>query len=393
MSVLHLRRDMVVDEEPESVEQEASSRSRGRGELVRGERASSGRSPKDEEPVVEIEAALPIPLRRYEQPVEVEARIVGHPVDIDADEDDGHHRSFFDVLSGWTKVAAVIALLAAYPALMVRASDVGDRDVASLVDRTLWAAPWAGAAATVMERHFSDIGWASDAPGWAPEARLTAKPAYQSALAAAFGEFAALRADQEAAAGREDPDLLAAARLATPASTGIQMRAASDALLAHDRRVRRRAGDGPAAQSTPAEIAAQLGLINSWAAASQAEFAASSAALGGSPLDDIATQAVSRARARALAAYVFIDATPWPQDATLAAARTNALEAWNAALQFRPMVVFNGSPDGSIFGNHASSMGYLFTKAQAATSDYLSKVHPLAQPSVAAEAPNPAPPA
>ena len=35
-----------------------------------------------------------------------------------------------------------------------------------------------------------------------------------------------------------------------------------------------------------------------------------------------------------------------------------------------PLIVLNGSPDGSLFGNHSASMGFLLTQAQKATADY-----------------------
>src|SRR5690349_23920025 len=101
MSVLKLRRDMVVVQE---------------------------------EPVVEIET--PFPLRT----IDAEATEI-------QEADNDHHeprRSWFGLIRFWSKVLIVVAILAAYPALIVLGSDVGDRNVASMVDRTKWTAPWAG---------------------------------------------------------------------------------------------------------------------------------------------------------------------------------------------------------------------------------------------------------
>ncbi len=396
MSVLQLRRDMVVDDESEVVaaaprDRDARPQNVRKGKDRRGADAandSSRDSANGDEPVVEIEAPLPIPLRRFEEPVQIEARIVSHSGD---DEDEDERRSFVEIVTGWAKVAGVVAALAAYPVLVVMASDVGDRNVAGVIDRTQWSAPWAGAAATVMEAHFGEYGWASDAAAWEPMARLTAKPAYQAALAGAVGDFIGLRARQEAAAGRADADLEAASRLATPASTGVQLRAARDALVAHDRRVRRR-DEGLTAP--PQDISAQLGLFETWAAASQTEIATSGSVLGGSPVDEIATNAVYNAKARAFAAFIFLDAMQWPENAAAASARTRALDAWKDAATFRPLIVLNGSRDGSLFGNHPASMGFLIAQAQQATADYRALVDasvPAAPAPVAEAAPAAAP--
>lgn len=339
MSVLHLRRDMVVVED---------------------------------EPVVEIET--PFPLRT----IDAEATEISEPHhDIHAQP---RRRSWLGLVRFWLKGLIVIAILGAYPALIVIGSDVGDRNVSSMVDRTKWTAPWAGAASTLMEEHFNTLGWAGDSPGWAPMARLTAKPAYQAAMAGSIGEFLALSHSQTTANGAGDPDLAAAARLVSTASTGIQLRAARDALVNYDRRLRRRGATIP---FTQAQLGAQLALINTWAVTSQAEIARTADVLGGSLIDQAATVAVYSAKGRAIAAFSFIDAMQWPDDAKVAAARNAALKAWKAAAEFHPMIVLKGSPDGSVFGNHAASMGFLVAQAQKATEDYVALVGATAAPAVA----------
>ena len=216
-----------------------------------------------------------------------------------------------------------------------------------MVDRTGWTAPWAGGAATLMEKHFNQLGWASDAPAWAPMARLTAKPAYQSAMAGAIGEFLTL-VNAQASAWRVEGS--GSCRCCAPGfastSTGVQLRAARDALVNYDSRLRRR---GAATGSRrPAQLVEQLALIDSWAVKSQAEIAASAAMLGGSPIDESATVAVYCAKGSAMAAFVFLDTMHWPEDAKAAAAARNAaLEAWKEAAEFHPLIVLNGSPDGS----------------------------------------------
>lgn len=339
MSVLHLRRDMVVAEEP----------------------------------VVEIDR--PLPLRTIEGGAS--------PVLDHEDEEDEHEgKSFLDHAKFWLATVAVIGVLAAYPTLTVLSSDVGDNVVASGVDRTQWTAPWAGGAAALLEKHFDDLGWASDAAAWAPMARLSAKPAYQSAMAGAVGEFATLVSAEEEQAGRGDPDLSVVARLVHTGSTGVQLRAARDALVNYDRKERRK---GVTPGLNTAALAEQLDLIQSWANKSQAEITAAAASAGSSPLDRTSMVAVYAAKGRAQAAYVFLETMDWPQQAAAVTARTKALAAWKTAAEFHPLVVLAGSPDGSLFGNHAVSMGFLISQAQAATGEYLA----LARTEAAQPAPAP----
>lgn len=360
MSVLQLRRSMVV--------KDASARDHD------GE--------DDAAEIVEIEK--PFPLRTIE-PVEVEAVAVEiEDSDEDSDDEADAGPSFMAIASGWARGLLIAGVLAAYPVMVVLASNVGDRNLPSL-DRAGWTAPWAGAAAGVLAPHFDQLGWAPDAQPWAPMARLTAKPAYQQTLAESTGEFVALMQTRAAIEGRQDADLEAAARLLSAASTADQLRAGRDALLSHDRRLRRTSGE---ARPDPATLSAQLGLIETWAGRSQTEIAATAATLGGSPIDEDATIAVYRAKGRATAAYAFIDAMNWSDAPGAVASRNAALDAWRAAARFHPLVVLNASPDGSVFGNHPASMGYLVTQAQKATADYRA----LLESSYVASAPVPAEP-
>jgi hypothetical protein len=330
MSVLKLRRDMVVVEE---------------------------------EKAVEAEIDKPFPLRRIE-PDEIEAEV--HEIEESHDEPPGRvrrHRTFFGHIRFWFSIAAVIVLVAAYPTMMINGSDVGDRNVSSTLDRTRWTSPWAGGVVTLMEQHFNQLGWAKDAATWSPMGRLTAKPAYQAAMAGALGEFVKLSNNQLAPAG-EDQDLIAAARLISAGASGAQLRAARDALTNYDRRLKRRAS---AAASTPAQIGDQLALIDSWAVKYQGEVGKMADTRNG-PLDAEAARAVYRAKGAAVAAYTVLDTLHWPDAAKVATQRSAALAAWKEAAEFHPMFVLNGSPDGSLFGNHAASMGFLLMKAQKATA-------------------------
>lgn len=345
MSVLKLRRDMVVVEE--------------------GPARSS-----------EKESDKPFPLRRIEAEPDdiIEAELVAPDVD-DADIAPVQHKTFFQHVGFWIKTTAIVAALGAYPAMVVAASDVGDRDLSNLVDRSQWAAPWAGGAAALMQQHFDQLGWARDSQAWEPMARLTAKPAYQEAMAKSLGAVIALANAQAVADGRADLDLEAAARLVSADSSGVQLRAARDALVNFDRRMKRR---DTAPASTPSQLAAQLGLVSGWALESQAAIVASANSIGGNPMDEDATRAVYAAKGQAVVAFVVLEALDWPQSPAVVAARAEAIEAWKSVAEFHPLVVLNGDPDGSVFGNHPASIGFLLTQAQAAT-DALVAAMPVAK--------------
>lgn len=352
MSVLKLRRDMVVvDEEPADT-------------------------------VAEIEK--PFPLRKIEPE---DANIIEGELSEVTDEGDGeehHEKSFFQHVRFWFNTAVIVAAIGAYPAMVVASSDVGDRDIGGAVNRADWTAPWVGGVSALMEKHFNELGWAADAPGWSPMARLTAKPAYQAAMAASLGDFTKLANAQAVTVNRADADLEAASRLVSSASTGIQLQAARDALINYDRRLRRR---DVSSVSTQSQVSEQLALLSSWAVTSQEEVAASAKSVGGSPIDEEATRAVYAAKGRAMVAFTILDSLQWPETPAGAKAREAALAAWKSAAQFHPLIVLNGDPDGSLFGNHATSMGFLLGQAQKATNDFLTTFGPAAPPAPVAAAP------
>lgn len=373
MSVLKLRRDMVVaDTELEA--EPINARAGGRAD----------------------ESDRPFPLRTRE--ASDSAVIDAHVVDAD-DEGDAHHaavgehKTFGQHVRFWFNTIVIVALLGAYPAMVVASSDVGDRDLDKMVNRADWAAPWIGGVSTLMEQHFGDLGWASDSENWEPMARLTAKPAYQAAMAASLGDVLKLANAQAIDAGQADADLEAAARLVKEDSTGVQMRAARDALLNHDRRLRRR---DASTEISAKQVAEQLALMSSWAAASQERIIASADAIGGSPMDEEATRAVYAAKGRATVAFLILDTLNWPASPDLAKARDAAQAAWKSVAEFHPLIVLNGDPDGSLWGNHPAAMSYLITRAETATKafgDLLAKSSPVASAAVSAAAPAMAAPA
>src|SRR5690349_17096766 len=133
MSVLKLRRDMVVVEEEAAVEPSA--------------------------PAHEAETDRPFPLRRIEpDEIEVEATEVS---EYEADEvakprgRTRKRRTFFGHLRLWLNIAVAVVIVGAYPTMMITGSDVGDKNVTSRVDRTRWTSPWAGGVVTLTEQHFN----------------------------------------------------------------------------------------------------------------------------------------------------------------------------------------------------------------------------------------------
>lgn len=262
--------------------------------------------------------------------------------------------------------AALCAIAAGYPAATVAASGVGET-LTYPIDRTLWAAPWAGVTSSLLASHDQELGWAADAPVWSPHARLTGKPAYQAALVRSFGQFATLSAAQRARAGAADADLEAVSRLLTSASGAAQVRAARDALANFDRNERKRlAGEGTA----PADVAAQVQLIAGWAADARVEIDRASANAGAGPFDRDATIAVFAARGRAQAAHALIESLAWPNSVSVAAARERAVATWREVLTFRPPIVLNGAPDGLFGGGHPAALAFLLSEAEAATRAY-----------------------
>jgi hypothetical protein len=280
-------------------------------------------------------------------------------------------RGLWSRLKLWLRAGALLAALCAYPVAVVAASDVGDGQIAGLSDRSQWAAPWIGGAAMLMQTHFGELGWAPDAQPWEPMARLTAKPAYQRAMADSLGELTRLVSLQAAAAGRPDPDLEAAARLIGREATGVQLRAGRDALVNYDRRLRRRDISPPAA---PEHLGAQLALLSGWAERSETAILASRADIGANPMDENATRAVYDAKGRARVAFLLLDATDHGLPPEAMAARADALKAWKAVASFHPLLVLNGDPDGSVFGNHPAAMGFLLAQAESATARLLASL-------------------
>ena len=102
-------------------------------------------------------------------------------------------------------------------------------------------------------------------------------------------------------------------------------------------------------------------------------------------MDEQATRAVYAAKGRAAVAYLALSSMQWPESVEAAKAREAAMAAWKDVAKFHPLIVLNGDPDGSLFGNHPASMGFLVARADAATKAFEALV-PVAGPTDAAAA-------
>lgn len=243
--------------------------------------------------------------------------------------------------------------------------------------RQTWSSPWAGVSASILEREYSRNGWAPSAADWTPAARLTAKPAWQTALAEAFGANAGLAAQQaEAVEGEPDADLATAARLLIGSVNPSELRAAREALLSYDGRVRRHRVSGDV---TAEQFAERLMLMASWSQASSRELMDVFHTADGWPLDDHAVVSIYRARARAYAAHRLISAMDAHYRDDVRVYREAALNAWARAATFSPLIVMNGAPDSMVFTSHAAAMRALLLEAEEATIAYAEALSPSAQ--------------
>ena len=50
------------------------------------------------------------------------------------------------------------------------------------------------------------------------------------------------------------------------------------------------------------------------------------------------------------------------------------MAAWRDVAKFHPLVVLNGDPDGSLFGNHPAAMSFQIARAETATQAFVAAV-------------------
>jgi len=196
-------------------------------------------------------------------------------------------------------------------------------------------AGWAIPAGTLLSFHLVEAGWAPAAHPLAPSARLAAKPAYQSGLAAAIGDWAGAEDARLRRAGIADPDLRAASRLLGVRSGGTDIAAAGLALDSFARRVRRNelAGAAPA-------YAGGLGRPALWAALSAEEIAAAARGPGPGWFSPSLSKTINAARGRAAAAVTLLSGAELALTAPeMRAALAAAIEAWEAVEAYDPFLV------------------------------------------------------
>ena len=133
-------------------------------------------------------------------------------------------------------IALAIAMLGAYPTLMVLSHDLPD-DLPDNIPRTVWADARVGAAIELIEAELADRGWMGTHPSWHPRAQLTAMPSFQEGMAETLTEFIRLRSRLAGTNDETDTDLRLAATLisqATSADAPDQLAAAMQALRRFD---------------------------------------------------------------------------------------------------------------------------------------------------------------
>lgn len=294
-------------------------------------------------------------------------------------------QKFWRRLIGFAKLSLILAVIGAYPAMVVFSGKINDHPIV-FPDKESWSVPGVGVAIHKIAREMAGAGWAADRPDWHPQARLTALPAWQEGTAAALSEHVGLLA--EIADGPEG-DLAAASRLLM-AVPGEEMRprliSAAETLNRYDTRASR----GLALRPMPEEILPrEMALFAEWAREGRAALSdrinAEQTAWPASTAD---IAAFYDAKAHAHVAHELIQAAKAraygiTSDAELAVALARAESAWGKAAALKPVFVSNQSGNGALLPNHLSSMAWYLVEAEEASA-YLAQQ--LAPPAPAAEA-------
>lgn len=290
-------------------------------------------------------------------------------------------QKFWRRLMGFAKLSLVLAVIGAYPAMVVLSSKINDHAVV-FPDRESWSVAGVGVAIHKIARELAGAGWAADRAEWHPQARLTALPAWQEGTAAALSEHVALLSEVAGAGGQTDDDLAAASRL-LQAVPGEDMRprltAAAEALNRYDTRASR----GLALRPTPEEILPrEMALFAEWAGEGRAALSdrinAEQTAWPASTAD---IAAFYDAKAHAHLAHELIQAAKARAygitgDAELAVALARAESAWGKAAALKPVFVSNQSGNGALLPNHLSSMAWYLVEAEEASAFLAQKLAP-----------------
>lgn len=282
---------------------------------------------------------------------------------------------------GFFRLAAIVAVLGAYPAAVVLSSHIDDNPIAIPGDQS-WSLSVVGVAIHKIAREQTGAGWAVDQPAWHPLARLTAVPAWQDATAAGLSEHTKLLSEVAATADGPDGDLAAAARLlqAVPdEDMSPRLTAAAEALNRFDTRASR----GLAVRPSPEEtLPREMALFATWAMQDRAALSdrinAQQKAWPASK-EDIA--AFYAAKARAHLAHELIVAGKaraygLTGDTELAVALTTAEAAWKRAADMKPVFVSNQSGSAALLPNHLASMAFYLSEAEEASKYLAARLAP-----------------
>lgn len=279
------------------------------------------------------------------------------------------------------KVGAVVGAVAAYPVMTVVSNRIDDSTVIS-ADQN-WTLPEMGVAINQIARELEGAGWAGDRANWHPQARLTAMPAWQTAIAGALSEYSLTMAEIAGTEDGADSDLTAAARLLKSVA-GEDMRprltAAAEAINRFDSRAARGLAQLPDRSDM---LAAEARLFAGWANADRKDLSEHvHREIVEWPASRGDIQAFYGAKARAHVAEQMLIATRIAEPrlarfAAVDAALTKAETAWAQAAGMKPLIVSNQPGDGPFMANHLASMGFYLIEAEDATRELIEALESL----------------
>lgn len=282
-----------------------------------------------------------------------------------------HASRIWRTISFVVKASIVIALVGAYPAMMVASHQIDATPVDLSADQP-WAAPEAGVLITLIAREVQGPGMTSDKPSWHPAKRLVAQPAWQAGINDALADFTQLAATMTEAPEGLDPDLAAASRLLRPVAGEAltpRLTAAAEALAGYDGRVERGIAERV---DTYGEVSQMLRLFVGWASESGQEIAQLVGANEAWPAAEADVRAFYRARARAHVAVNLLRATTEGQsqiaiNASLRAQIREVEMLWGRVAAQAPLMVSNQDGEGLLLPNHLAAMAWHLEQAEAAS--------------------------
>ena len=283
------------------------------------------------------------------------------------------------------KATLVLLALGTYPALTISAHKVDDSRI-EFANGYEWSVGEIGGTVTLIARILEGPGWAGNQPKWHPQARLTAMPAWQEAIAASTSDYTRLIAVQT---GNED--VAAAARLLAPegASMNDRLTAAAEILARYDSNVE----NGHAVSSSGERaLVGKLNLTIGWANDSRSTLAIQARDTTTWPASYENIETFYTAKARAHVAHELLNAALHSESEVVTArgltkAKTDALDLWRRAATQKPLFVANLSGSDSLLGNHLTNMALLMDEASAATRVLAEALdQPIREPEIAKSA-------